>query len=88
MFDTETATYQKTFTGGEKMAHKLTNGIRCEALRITSRHWTDGCYRGRIAVYEDGKRLYTITSIFFCISRGDALDDARHMATSLILIGS
>ena len=57
---------------------KIINGIRCETFRDRQ-----GGYLGRIAIYEQGKRLYSITLPVIRIARGDALQDARKEAHDL-----
>ena len=56
----------------------LDNGIRCETYRDRR-----GGYLGRIAVYEQGTRLYCVTGRVLRLSRGDAMQDARRMAHDL-----
>ena len=42
-------------------------------------------YFGRIAIYENGKRLYTIPCGIARLSRGDAMRDASIAATQFLL---
>jgi len=59
------------------------NGIRIETVRVKQ----EGVYRGRIAVYVEGMRLYTQTSDVTRLSRGDAKQDASIMAHDLTQAG-
>ena len=65
------------------MQTTMQNGIRCETVKHTtvSEFWPS--YRGRIAVYEGGTRLYSLLSEIQRRSRGDALRDAQVMAHDL-----
>ena len=61
--------------------------IRTETVRKCGLNGTlcTRTFRGRIAVYENNKRLYSIMSDIERISRGDALRDAQQMASDLLL---
>lgn len=62
-------------TEGEAMD----NGIKIGTVK----YHTQG-YAGRIAIYGDGKRLYSLTAKIMRVSRGDAKQDARTMAHDLL----
>jgi hypothetical protein len=57
----------------------MTNGIKSETVK------RGADYIGRIAVYEDGKRLYSVETEIRRLSRGDALQDAQQAAHDLIV---
>jgi len=66
----------------------MTNGVRIETVRVSrsagitdSGFRYDGTYKGRIAIYEDGKRRWSETCGVERISRGDAKADAERMAS-------
>lgn len=67
----------------------MENGIKSDSVKIPVsefygpvRNWG---YLGRIAVYENGNRLWSKRSSIIRLSRGDSLKDARIMAHDLIL---
>ena len=62
----------------------MKDGIRCETIKQRMRPPdAQPHYIGRIAVYEQGKRLYVVTGPIVRISRGDAMNDANMMAHDL-----
>jgi hypothetical protein len=62
----------------------MIDGIRCETIKQRTRPPdAQPYYIGRIAIYEQGKRLYVITGPIMRLSRGDAMKDASIMAHDL-----
>ncbi len=55
----------------------MDNGIKCETVKVKNG------YKARIAIYENGKRLYTVLGEVVLIARGDALKEAFKMAHDL-----
>lgn len=60
----------------------MDNGIKCESVKRGSD------YFGRVAVYENGKRLYSFTTPVRRLSRGDAIKDAHMEAHNMQMIAA
>lgn len=57
----------------------MDNGIKSETVKYHAHG-----YAGRIAIYQDGERLYSLTAKIMRVSRGDAKHDAQTMAQDLL----
>lgn len=64
------------------MSDYLKNGVRLECVRKYINDKVD--YVGRIAVYENGKRLYSVSNKVRRLTRKDAMLDAKQAAIELL----
>jgi len=66
---------------------KMDTGIRCETRRLSpyGARLADSDYIGRIVAYENGRRLWAEETGIHRLSRGDALKDARTLASERLL---
>jgi hypothetical protein len=64
----------------------MKDGFKCFARKRLSRYSRFGVeYRGGISFWENGRRLWGETSPVRRLSRGDALRDARQMASDAVV---
>lgn len=66
----------------------MKNGLKLETITVSAVVAHRGCvfekvFYGRVACYENGKRLWSRRSSVCRISRGDAMQDAAELARDL-----
>jgi len=56
-------------------------GFSCRTRRLG-----DMAYKGYVVVFDEGRRMYSLSARIVRLSRGDALQDARQLATELAIV--